>query len=350
MAPRRAAIAGIHEYPLRRAPGRSKMQIKAESAARALADAGLTFADVDALYDAGETGAMSGITVAEHLGIAPRVIDTTSLGGSSYEFHAAHAARDIAAGRANVALLTYGSTAKSEAQGHRHRWPQRTRPGARDEHGDPLRAPADRQLRAGGPAAHARVRHHARAARRDRRHHPRARRAQPRGCRRTARPRDQEHRRAHRRRRAGLADGRRPAAPARLLHRLRRRRRGGDRRRRRRDRDPQASGLDPRQRRGGGLPGQRTRPHHERRRRGPRRSPSARRECARGHRHRDDLRLLHDHGADAARGPRLRARRARAAPTSKAAGCAGTAPGHPRSTPTAAACRPTTPACAGSSC
>jgi acetyl-CoA C-acetyltransferase len=116
MAPRRAAIAGIHEYPLRRAPGRSKMQIKAESAARALADAGLTFADVDALYDAGETGAMSGITVAEHLGITPRVIDTTSLGGSSYEFHAAHAARDIAAGRANVALLTYGSTSKSEAR------------------------------------------------------------------------------------------------------------------------------------------------------------------------------------------------------------------------------------------
>ena len=116
MAPRRAAIAGVHEHPLRRAPGRSKLQLKAESAARALEDAGLTFADVDALYDAGETGPMSGITVAEHLGIEPRVIDTTSVGGSSYEFHAAHAARDIAAGRANVALLTYGSTAKSEAR------------------------------------------------------------------------------------------------------------------------------------------------------------------------------------------------------------------------------------------
>ncbi|WP_433273070.1 thiolase C-terminal domain-containing protein [Pseudonocardia xinjiangensis] len=116
MAPRRAAIAGVHEHPLRRAPGRSKLQLKADSAARALEDAGLGFADVDALYDAGETGPMSGITVAEHLGIEPRVIDTTSLGGSSYEFHAAHAARDIAAGRANVALLTYGSTAKSEAR------------------------------------------------------------------------------------------------------------------------------------------------------------------------------------------------------------------------------------------
>ncbi|WP_219412594.1 thiolase C-terminal domain-containing protein [Pseudonocardia nigra] len=116
MAPRRAAIAGIHEYPLRRAPGVSKLQIKAESAARALEDAGLTFADVDALYDAGETGPMSGLAVAEHLGIEPTVVDTTSVGGSSYEFHAAHAARDIAAGRARVALLTYGSTAKSESR------------------------------------------------------------------------------------------------------------------------------------------------------------------------------------------------------------------------------------------
>jgi acetyl-CoA C-acetyltransferase len=116
MAPRRAAIAGIHEHPLRRVDGLSKLQIKAECAARALEDAGLTFADVDALYDAGETGPMSGLTVAEHLGVEPRVVDTTAVGGSSYEFHAAHAARDIAAGRANVALLTYGSTAKSEAR------------------------------------------------------------------------------------------------------------------------------------------------------------------------------------------------------------------------------------------
>jgi acetyl-CoA C-acetyltransferase len=116
MAARRAAIAGIHEYPQRRVDGLSKMQIKAASAARALADAGLTFTDVDALYDAGETGPMSAMAVAEHLGISPRVVDTTAVGGSSYEFHAAHAARDIAAGRANVALLTYGSTAKSEAR------------------------------------------------------------------------------------------------------------------------------------------------------------------------------------------------------------------------------------------
>ena len=109
-----AAIAGVHEHPDRRVDGLSKLQIKADSAAHALADAGLSWSDVDALYDAGEAGQMSVVTVAEYLGISPRVVDGTSVGGSSYQFHAAHAARDIAAGRARVALLTYGSTAKSD--------------------------------------------------------------------------------------------------------------------------------------------------------------------------------------------------------------------------------------------
>lgn len=112
----KAAIAGIHEYPLRRVTGVSALQIKAESAVRALADAGLGLADVDAVYDAGETGPGAGLTIAEYLGVRPGVIDTTSVGGSSFEFHAAHAARDIAAGRARVALLTYGSTARSESR------------------------------------------------------------------------------------------------------------------------------------------------------------------------------------------------------------------------------------------
>ena len=42
---RDAAIVGIHEYPLRDVEGRvSPLQIKAESAAAALADAGLNWA------------------------------------------------------------------------------------------------------------------------------------------------------------------------------------------------------------------------------------------------------------------------------------------------------------------
>ena len=114
---RDAAIVGIHEYPSRDVEGElSPLHIKARSAAAALADAGLSWSDVDGLYDAGEAGGMAGMTMAEYFGIQPKVIDTTGVGGSSYQFHAAHARRDIAAGKCNVALLTYGSTAHSNAQ------------------------------------------------------------------------------------------------------------------------------------------------------------------------------------------------------------------------------------------
>lgn len=113
-----AAIVGIHEHPLRDVGGlMSPLQIKAECAAKALEDAGLSWADVDGLYDAGDGGgAMSGLNIAEYFGLNPKVIDTTGVGGSSYEFHAAHAKRDIAAGKVKVALLTYGSTAHSSAR------------------------------------------------------------------------------------------------------------------------------------------------------------------------------------------------------------------------------------------
>jgi acetyl-CoA C-acetyltransferase len=117
MPDRTAAVAGVYEHPDRKVDGLSKLQIKRECAARALADAGLSWSDVDALYDASEAGPMaSGVALAEYFGVNPRVLDTTGVGGSSYQFHAAHAARDIAAGRARVALLTYGSTAASDSR------------------------------------------------------------------------------------------------------------------------------------------------------------------------------------------------------------------------------------------
>ena len=113
---REAAIVGVYEYPSRDVEGEvSPLQIKAECAAKALQDAGLSWSDVDAIYDAGDGGGMSGLNIAEYFGLRPSVIDTTGVGGSSYQFHAAHARRDIASGKAKVALLTYGSTAHSNA-------------------------------------------------------------------------------------------------------------------------------------------------------------------------------------------------------------------------------------------
>ena len=112
---RQAAIVGIYEYPLRAVEGQvSALQIKAESAKRALEDAGLSWKDVDAVYNPGDAG--GGLDIAEYFGFHPNVIDTTAVGGSSFEFHTAHALRDIAAGRCNVALITYGSTAHSDVR------------------------------------------------------------------------------------------------------------------------------------------------------------------------------------------------------------------------------------------
>lgn len=113
---RDAAIVGIYEYPLRRIEGLSSLQIKAECAIRALEDAGLTWKDVDALYESGEGGAvLSGIpSTLEYFGIQANVIDTTMVGGASFEFQAAHAKQAIAAGKAKVALLTYGSTLRRD--------------------------------------------------------------------------------------------------------------------------------------------------------------------------------------------------------------------------------------------
>ena len=111
---REAAIVGIHEYPLRVAPGVSALQIKAASAARALEDAGLSWSDVDAVYDTGSHKSIGGLGISEYFGINPKLIDNTAVGGTSYEFQANHAASMIAAGRCSVALLTYGSTAHSD--------------------------------------------------------------------------------------------------------------------------------------------------------------------------------------------------------------------------------------------
>src|SRR2546425_5151271 len=111
---RDAAIVGINEYPLRVAPGVSPLQIKAASAARALDDAGLSWADVDAVYDTGGDQNLGGLGISEYFGFKPRVIDTTYVGGSSFEFQANHALTMIAAEKCNVALLTYGSAAHSD--------------------------------------------------------------------------------------------------------------------------------------------------------------------------------------------------------------------------------------------
>jgi acetyl-CoA acetyltransferase len=80
----------------------------------ALADAGLTLADVDGLCYAGM--GMSNLGLAEYLGIAPRWTDGTNVGGSSFEVHVEHAAAAIAAGLCEVVVSVYASTPRGDRQ------------------------------------------------------------------------------------------------------------------------------------------------------------------------------------------------------------------------------------------
>lgn len=102
----KAFIAGIYEHPTRKAEGISLQQLHAEVARGALADAGLTLADVDAYFCAGDAPGLGGFSMAEYLGLNVRHTDTTETGGSSYLIHVSHAAQAIAAGKCKVALIT----------------------------------------------------------------------------------------------------------------------------------------------------------------------------------------------------------------------------------------------------
>ena len=84
-----------------------------QAAARALADAGLTKSDIDGICSTG-LGALQPIDVADYLGLRPRWIDGTGVGGAAWEVMAAHAVDAIAEGHADVVLLAYGSTARSD--------------------------------------------------------------------------------------------------------------------------------------------------------------------------------------------------------------------------------------------
>ncbi len=109
-----AYIVGAFEHPTRKAPDKSVAQLHAESAAGALADAGLTKDDIDGYFCAGDAPGMGPVNIADYLNLRVRHLDSTDLGGCSYIAHVAHAAEAIAAGRCSVALITLAGRPRSE--------------------------------------------------------------------------------------------------------------------------------------------------------------------------------------------------------------------------------------------
>lgn len=104
------AIVGVAESDVMgTVPNKSSLQHHAEAGHNALADAGLSKNNVDGLLTAGG----STLVTAEYMGIHPTFTDSTTVGGSSFVIHVAHAMAAIRAGYCEVALITHGQAGRS---------------------------------------------------------------------------------------------------------------------------------------------------------------------------------------------------------------------------------------------
>ena len=111
----KAVIAGAFEHPLRDIPHLTAAQIHAEVALGAVADAGLTLADVDGFFCANDAPGLGALSMAEYLGLTQlSYLDSSDMGGASYVSQVGHAASAIAAGKCSVALITLAGRPRQE--------------------------------------------------------------------------------------------------------------------------------------------------------------------------------------------------------------------------------------------
>jgi acetyl-CoA acetyltransferase len=90
-------------------PELSQLGLHAEAAIRAMKETGLKPADIDGVACAGA----SPTEVAWYLGITPKYVDGTSVGGCSFMIHVRHAVAAIESGLATTILITHGESGKS---------------------------------------------------------------------------------------------------------------------------------------------------------------------------------------------------------------------------------------------
>jgi acetyl-CoA acetyltransferase len=114
MAPqRRVAIVGAALSDCGRVDDKDVFELHYQGTSRALADAGLQKSDVDGFMSCG-TGTLAPVEVAEYLGLQPSWVDSTGVGGATWEFMAEHAYAAIAQGLVDVVVLAYGSTTRAD--------------------------------------------------------------------------------------------------------------------------------------------------------------------------------------------------------------------------------------------
>jgi acetyl-CoA acetyltransferase len=110
MKPKSIAIVGAAETTeLGRIPELSQIGLHADAALNAMRDAGLKPRDIDGVATAGETP----VTITHYLGITPKWVDGTAVGGCSFMIHVRHACAAIAAGLCKTVLITHGESGRS---------------------------------------------------------------------------------------------------------------------------------------------------------------------------------------------------------------------------------------------
>ena len=104
------AIVGASETTeLGRIPDLSQLQLHADAALNAMADAKIKPSDIDGVATAGA----SPTEIAHYLGLEPRWADGTSVGGCSFMLHVRHAVAAIEAGHCSTVLITHGESGRS---------------------------------------------------------------------------------------------------------------------------------------------------------------------------------------------------------------------------------------------
>lgn len=114
-----AAIAGVATFGCGETPGFTDMELLARAAHAAVADAGLKMSDIDGVCTASASATMWAMPVVEYLGLRPRYIDSTMLGGSSFIAHLLPAMQALQSGQCNAVLVCYGSAQRSAQFGRR---------------------------------------------------------------------------------------------------------------------------------------------------------------------------------------------------------------------------------------
>jgi len=91
-------------------PNKSQLTLHLEAVSNAVRDAGLTIGDVDGVFTAGQH---SPALLGEALGIRPRYVDGTTVGGCSFIIMVGHAVAALHHGLCDVAVISHGESGRS---------------------------------------------------------------------------------------------------------------------------------------------------------------------------------------------------------------------------------------------